>query len=211
MFTLSTLDPLIADRSLLKHPFYQKWSKGELTLDDLKIYAREYYHLVERVPGMVSRVRASADGDSVLPAAIDVNIREETEHIALWETFATSLGITSDELTGHEPSRMVRHAVKSLEDTCARGLDEGVAAMYALEREIPAIARTKQQGLREFYGLSSDDAHAYFNQHLHEDKHLAVWLSVPVDRDRATAAARTSIEAQNEVLDGVCAACGIQS
>lgn len=210
MFTLSTLDPLIADRSLLKHPFYQKWSRGELTLENLRIYAREYYHLVERVPGMVSRVRALADGDAVLSAAIDVNVVEETEHIELWEKFAASLGITSDELTGHEPSRTVRHAVKTLEDTCARGLDEGVAAMYALEREIPAIARTKKQGLGEFYGLSSDDAHAYFDQHLLEEKHLSVWRSVPVDAERATAAARTSIEAQNEVLDGVCAACGIQ-
>lgn len=211
MFTLSTLDPLIADRSLLKHPFYQKWSRGELTLEDLRIYAREYYHLVERVPGMVSRVRDLAEEDPVLAAAIDVNIGEETEHIELWEKFATSLGITSDELRGHEPSRTVRHAVKTLEDTCARGLDEGMAAMYALEREIPAIARTKKQGLSEFYGLSSDDAHAYFDQHLLEEKHLGVWRSVPVDEARATAAARASIEAQNEVLDGVCVACGIQS
>ena len=58
--TLSTLDPFIASMSLLKHPFYQKWSKGELTKGDLAFYAKEYFHLVERIPGIVARVHERA-------------------------------------------------------------------------------------------------------------------------------------------------------
>ena len=42
-----TLDSKIADHNLLDHPFYQAWSTGELPLEALRSYAREYgvFHL----------------------------------------------------------------------------------------------------------------------------------------------------------------------
>ena len=33
---------MIEERSLFKHPFYQVWQRGELTLDALKNYAGQY-------------------------------------------------------------------------------------------------------------------------------------------------------------------------
>ena len=35
---------------LLKHPFYQAWNRGELAIDTLKIYAKEYYGHVAAFP-----------------------------------------------------------------------------------------------------------------------------------------------------------------
>lgn len=208
MITLSTLDSLIASRSLLKHPFYVKWSAGELTLKDLQIYAKEYFHLVDRIPGIVERVGKRVK-DPAFRAKIDENMREEQEHVELWKRFAKSLGINESELVSYEPSPTVVNAVRQLEEVAEQGLEEGIVAMYALECELPKIAATKKQGLCDFYDLTSDDAHIYFDEHLKEEKHLEVWRSMEVSQEAADAAAGLSLDAQNAVLDGVCERCGI--
>src|SRR3989344_5637722 len=120
---LSQLDSLIASRSLLKHPFYQKWSKGELTLGDMRIYAKEYFHLVERIPGIVARVRDRAT-DAKFRAQIEENMHEEQEHVALWKRFAKSLGVSEQELSEHQASPTVIAAVASLESLADEGLEE---------------------------------------------------------------------------------------
>lgn len=205
--TLAFLDDLIASRSLLKHPFYVRWSAGELTRDDLKIYAKEYYHLVQRVPGIVSRVKERAPVQ--MQSRIGENVREETEHIALWERFASSLGISKEELDEYHPCSRVVAAVRLLEELAETSFEDGVVAMYALERELPAIAQTKKDGLMKFYGLSSEDAQAYFDEHLGEEKHLDVWRHVFVPEEQAISSALDSLHAQNSVLDGVCIEAGI--
>jgi pyrroloquinoline-quinone synthase len=208
MTTVLFLDPIVASRSLLKHPFYVKWVRGELSLDDLRSYAKEYFTLVERIPGIVARVRERVS-DPRTRSHIDENIREETEHVELWKRFAASLGISESDLHTHEPSPKLLDAVDELEEIADEGADEGVAAIYALELELPMIAKTKKDGLCKFYALESADAHAYFDAHLGEEKHLAVWREIPVDGKRGAAAARRSMAAQNAVLDAVCDARGI--
>ena len=47
---IQKIDRIIEERSLLKHPFYQTWSAGELTRDALVGYSKEYYQLVKAVP-----------------------------------------------------------------------------------------------------------------------------------------------------------------
>jgi pyrroloquinoline-quinone synthase len=209
MFSLATLDPMIASKSLLIHPFYQKWNRGELTLEQLKVYAREYFYLVQKIPGIVTAVRAHVS-DPVLQMRIDQNIREETEHIELWVRFAKALGISEQELRDYVPSEQVKLAVRALEETVAQGPDEAVAAMYALERELPMIAQTKKEGLERFYNLTSNDAHIYFDEHLNEEKHFAVWMTVPLTETRARPAVEASMKAQIQVLDAVCLHCGIE-
>ena len=208
MITLSTLDPLIASKSLLKHPFYVAWSKGELTLEDLRVYAKEYFHLVERVPGIVMRVKNRVQ-DRDLQKKIEANMQEEAEHVDLWMRFAKSLGISEQELLEHVPSQKVVDAIASMETLAEQGAEEGIVCMYAMEAELPKIAETKKDGLCKFYGLNSEDAHVYFDEHLKEEEHLKVWRTFPVHADRATAAATTSLTAQNLVLDAVCEARGI--
>src|ERR1700745_4474048 len=44
------LDSRIAKYDLLCHPFYKAWSAGELTRDDLREYALDYYRHVEAFP-----------------------------------------------------------------------------------------------------------------------------------------------------------------
>ncbi len=206
--SLSALDPLIVSRSLLRHPFYVAWSKGKLTLEDLRVYAKEYFHLVERVPGIVARVSVRV-ADQNLKNRIRQNMVEEAEHVELWKRFAGSLGIPESELLDHQPSAKVQAAVSSLETLAEQGMEEGIVGMYAMEAELPAIAATKKDGLCTFYGLTSEDAHVYFDEHLNEEEHLKVWRSFDVDETTAQRAVATSLAAQNQVLDAVCEKCGI--
>ena len=209
--TLSALDDLIVSRSLLKHPFYVKWTKGELTLDDLKVYAKEYYHLVKAVPGVVSCVRErTVQRHPEMLKFIDENIVEEKSHVDLWKKFAGSLGISEQELESYQPSAKACEAVEKLKKTAELGFDEGVSAMYSLELELPKIAKTKKEGLCDFYDLTSKDAHVYFDEHLHEEKHLAVWRMVSIDCKKAEEAAVQSLDAQNQLLDAVCDICDIE-
>ncbi len=208
MINLSQFDSVIASRSLLKHPFYVKWSKGELTLEDLQVYAKEYFHLVQHIPGIVQRVYDRVQ-DPMLRTRIERNIREETEHVALWKRFARSLGINESEIVGYVPSQKVQDAVKALEAVAERTTDEGISAIYALECELAQIAQTKKEGLTAFYNLTSEDAHIYFDEHLHEEEHLKVWRLFQVDEAVAPAAVDTSLTSQNAVLDAVCEARGI--
>src|SRR5260370_36323185 len=44
------LETRIAPFDLLCHPFYQAWSAGDLSREDLRQYARHYYHHVKAFP-----------------------------------------------------------------------------------------------------------------------------------------------------------------
>src|SRR5439155_20979030 len=54
----AAIDGKVADRAMLKHPFYQAWTEGRLTLETLRAYARQYFHHVEAFPRAVSAVHS---------------------------------------------------------------------------------------------------------------------------------------------------------
>ena len=208
--SLTQLDDVIRSRGLLTHYFYeQKWNNGELTLEELQKYAKEYYHLAKNVPGIVSRVLAYAERErSDLVPAIEHNVQEETEHIELWKKFAGSLGVSEQELEDHEPHALTKEAVTELQTLADASFEDGVTAMYAMELTIPEIAASKKDGLVKHYDLTSDDAHVYFDEHLNEEEHFSVWRKVEVDPVRGMQVAKASLASQHKVLDGVCEVCG---
>ncbi|PIR53320.1 hypothetical protein COU76_01675 [Candidatus Peregrinibacteria bacterium CG10_big_fil_rev_8_21_14_0_10_49_10] len=59
-----------------------------------------------------------------------------------------------------------------------------------------------------FYGLTGEDAHIYFDEHLKEQDHLNVWLTVDVSPE-VESAVDASLANQNKVLDAVCDVAGL--
>lgn len=205
MQTLSQkMDLLIEEYSLLKHPFYKSWSAGTLTKESLAWYSKEYYQLVKAVPTLAATILANA------PVSVRKEVEgvylEEQEHIWFWEKFARSLDVQTDALQTYAGLEKTHAAVKKMTDA-AVDFASGAAVMYAFEKEIPMISKTKLEWLDEFYGMTSKDATDYFVIHSEADiRHAALWREIldemPEEKHAALLAiAKLSLEGQNEVLD----------
>lgn len=198
------IDELIEQKSLLKHPFYQMWSEGKLSIDSLAGYSKEYFQMVKAVPRFVGAIAKFAPDDML--SEIRSNQAEEQEHIELWPGFAVSLGVSESEIASYAGLAKTNAAVIELSELMT-SLEGGAAAMYAFEKEIPKISHTKLEGLEKFYSITASDATEYFRLHMEADiRHAATWQNildrVPEQRHaELLEIADRSLSAQNHLLD----------
>src|SRR5215469_9668143 len=92
---IAALSAMIEERSLLKHPFYQTWSAGGLTLERLRNYAAQYYRHVEAFPRYLSALHSRSEDLETRQALLENLIDEERgpeNHPELWLRFAEGLG-----------------------------------------------------------------------------------------------------------------------
>ncbi len=176
---LDKIDAAIAEKNLLKHPFYQDWQAGKLSRESLQLYAAQYYRHVEAFPQHLRVLAARAD-ESLRPVVLE-NLAEEENpaapHPKLWRDFAAALGVNEDDITTSPSIPGTQNVVHTFRDICAnRSLPEAVAALYAYEAQVPEIATTKIAGLNRFYGITGEKGTAYFSVHEEADKpHRAAW------------------------------------
>jgi len=200
---IKRIDQEIEKRSLLKHPFYQMWSEGKLSMESLQGYAKEYFSLVKAVPIMVQCLADQSSNESIAE-----NLREEREHIEPWIKFAGALGVKREELENYDASSKTRDSIDKMLSLMGT-FENGIAAMYAYEAEIPEISRSKIDGLAKFYNINNDDAIEYFRIHESVDvKHAAVWRNMLAElsaqkHEDAFNSAVSSLVAQNTLLDAV--------
>ena len=200
---IKKIDQMIEERSLLKHPFYKMWSDGELTLDSLSGYSKEYFQLVKAVPGFMSSIIKQAPAHVV--NELIANQEEEYAHIQPWIKFADALGIKEDELQHYPGLEKTNQSVSNL-SALMNSYESGACAMYAFEKEIPKISQTKLDGLSEFYGITNEQSVEYFNLHTEADiRHAASWRNIlensTSDSEDLIKVADQSISAQNLLLD----------
>jgi len=200
---IKRIDEMIEERSLLKHPFYQMWSDGNLSLDSLTGYSKEYYQLVKSVPSFMTPIIEQAP-DS-LKSELTSNQEEEIQHIKPWLRFASSLGVDEKELEHYAGLPKTIQAVSQL-SSLMNSFEGGSCAMYAFEKEIPKISQVKLEGLAEFYGISSEQATEYFKLHTEADiRHAAAWRKAleqtSSKKEKLFEIAEKSISAQNMLLD----------
>ena len=55
----AAIDAAVEARSMLAHPFYRAWERGELSREALRAYAMQYFHHVEAFPRAVSAVHTN--------------------------------------------------------------------------------------------------------------------------------------------------------
>lgn len=176
---LQKIDAAIAEKSLLKHPFYQDWQAGRLTSEALQLYAAQYYRHVEAFPHHLKVLAVRAD-ESLKPVVLE-NLAEEENpahpHPKLWRDFAGALGVSEDVVASSPSLPGTRHVVQKFHEICAeRSVTEAVAALYAYEAQVPEIATTKIEGLKKFYGITEPKGLAYFEVHEEADKgHRKAW------------------------------------
>jgi len=205
---IERIDYEIEKRSLLKHRFYQMWSEGKLNFDHLQGYSREYFQLVKVVPKFVENIFNMVTNPS-LKRDISQNLKEEYEHIEPWIIFSTAMGVERKDLTTYKGQTETNKAVSTLTRLTELSLEEAVASMYAYEKELPNISRSKIDGLNNFYGVKSHHATKYFEIHEEVDlRHSELWKNIlqtiPKEKQElALSAAINSLKAQNKLLDSV--------
>lgn len=166
---ITQLDAVIERHAMLKHPFYEMWNEGGLSREALAEYAKQYYAHVQAFPTYVSAVHAHTDDIAVRQLLLENLIEEErgeANHPELWLRFAEGLGVDRQDVLGAELLDATRQSVAVMKRLSNQpdGL-EGMAALYAYESQIPEVARTKREGLRDFYGLDDDRSVAFFTVH----------------------------------------------
>jgi pyrroloquinoline-quinone synthase len=193
------LDAAVQRHAMLSHPFYQAWSEGALSLDDLREYSKQYFHHVKAFPRYVSAVHANCD-DLKLRQELLQNLCEEEQgdsnHPELWLRFAEGLGVARESVEEAEPTRATQASVEIFRDLTKNGSYlQGMAALYAYESQIPDVAKTKREGLGDFYGLRDPRAVSFFS--VHEDADV-VHRQVECD---ALVAHAQSVEERQAVVD----------
>src|SRR6185295_1580424 len=217
--TIEVLNQKIDAEHLLKHPFYVAWSKGELSLEDLQSYARQYFTHVRAFPAYLSEMHTRCE-DLASRQTIAANLADEEAtsptHPELWLDFAAGLGVDRESVL----SAQVGPGVQALIDTyrSVARMETGLAAagLYCYEKQIPAVAGAKITGLEANYGLTDASTLQYFRVHQSADvEHAAQWESMlnaeAPDAGEAAEVADRVLNALWKSLDDIYAGCGCAS
>lgn len=212
---LAALEELIARYDLLCHPYYKAWTAGQLTREDLREYATDYYQHVAAFPAYLSALHSRLDDGELRRAVLRNLCAEEIEgrpHSELWLDFAEGMGADRGQIRRREAQPEVRELVDEFRRVSREGSTaEALAAFYAYESQVPRVAKAKANGLAERYGANVKTC-GYFKLHQFADvEHSHVWRELlsaevaarPEQADSALAAAEAAAQALWHVLDGM--------
>ena len=168
MDVLDRLDEARGSINVLEHPFYQRWSAGELSAGELSRYAGEYRHAVVAL-AEASELAAECASDALRPG-LRRHAEQEAAHVALWQQFEHALA--SEPASGDGEAARSDEAQLAQTRTCVRAwsagetLLEDLAVLYAIEAGQPEISATKLEGLSAHYGFTDEGpATEYFRVH----------------------------------------------
>lgn len=163
------LNAKIAEKSLLNHPFYQAWQRGELTRTDLQNYAAQYYFFERDFPRFLSGIHASCphlDVQKVILENLWDEQHGEEAHLNLWIDFVTTLSRSEGSLPLGKRYPETIQLLGEYSFVCMQGLfTEGIVEVYVYEKQVPEIAKVKMAGLKQFYGITDEKALKFFVVH----------------------------------------------
>lgn len=212
---IEAIDTRISQRSLLTHPFYQAWQRGELTKAALADYATQYYFHVDAFPRYLSALHSHTQNPATRRALLQNLVDEEAgrpNHPELWLQFAEGVGASRGAVLAASPEPETVALTETYSGLCRGGsVAAGLAALYAYESQIPAVAGTKIDGLERFYGITEEKSLAYFKVHqeadvVHaaEERRLLEGHLQDADAGDAVASAQQALDALWGLLSGVC-------
>jgi pyrroloquinoline-quinone synthase len=212
---LDHIDRAVAEKHLLKHPFYLAWTRGELTRAALADYAGQYYHHVAAFPTYLSAVHAHCDDLPVRRQLLENLTDEEAgspNHPELWLQFARSVKKDAAAIASSAKSEETANLIDTFRSVCRDGtVAQGLAALYAYESQIPQICESKIDGLKKHYGVNDPADYEYFSVHIEADReHSAAeraMLATQIGPDNFKeigASVHRVLDALWEMLSGVC-------
>jgi pyrroloquinoline-quinone synthase len=212
MVITESIDARVAERHLLTHPFYQAWTAGTLPHHALLEYARQYYAFESRLPGLLRSLAERADAAAAEALLANASDEEDGAHPELWLRFGEALGLDRSAIVDSRPNASTQALVDTYVEATERApAAGGVAAIYAYESQLPAVAEAKIAGLEAHYGFGARrEGLAFFEVHRTIDVHHAAAerriLEATSDEESARAAAHwaeRALEAWWNFLSGV--------
>ncbi len=200
----------VEGRALLSHPFYQRWEAGQLAPAELAEYAVHYRAFEAALPGILAAAaeRLDADGEHRAAALVAQNLADELgrpePHLALFDRFAAAVPRVAP-VAASSPGPAAQALVDTYLDLVAEGPTAALAGLAAYETQAAAIAVTKGEGLRRWYGMDEEGTE-FWDVHAAMDADHGQWAVdalARMDADPATVAraARRAAEAWWSFLD----------
>ena len=168
---------------LLTHCFYQAWTNGSLTKDDLRMYSTQYYKHIEAFPGYLEMLENRLEVGA-LKQAIKDNREDELgalspdkrSHSDIWLDFAAGMGADRSEVESAENLPQINQLVDFFSNTASNGNTiEALAAFCAYESQVPRIAKEKAVGLKQRYGADAKTYKYFSIQSTADIEHTKVW------------------------------------
>jgi len=183
--------------NVLRHPFYEQWTAGALTPEQLARYSGQYRYAVEAIATVSER--AAEDRPELADHAV-----EEREHVAVWDGFVAAAG-------GEAAADATPETAECVYAWSADGdLLSQLVTLYAIEAAQPEISRIKRDGLLSSYGFVDGAGTEYFRvhetldaDHAAQARELLAELAAEADEDRLVAVAESAYRANWRLLDGV--------
>jgi pyrroloquinoline quinone (PQQ) biosynthesis protein C len=193
-----------------RHPFYARWSAGELSAEDLQVFAAEHHHVATTLVDVAHRAVALADG--LLGEQLARHLTERDQELEMWCEFAVASGWprSSAWWFGADPSPETELSAARWTGDAERPLATHLVTLYALETAMADVARPLLDALLGRYGFSRSASVAYFERRLRGDDGAAGLIEaaltglLPVaDPFVLLRQAEVSYRAYWELLDGV--------
>jgi len=211
MDILARLDQTRSACNVLEHPFYQRWSAGQLSAGELERYAGEYRHAVLALAE--ASALAAAEAGPAHAGGLSAHAAEEAAHVELWDDFARAVG-AREATDADGPLAATQACVRAW--TAGESLLEHLAVLYAIEAGQPEISKTKIEGLIEHYGYTAEGpAVGYFTLHERLDREHARQASELIEQlldgrddaeaqtEQMLARAQAALRGNWELLSGV--------
>lgn len=173
MTFIQSLNDKLDALHLLNHPFYQSWNKGHLSLQNLQIYAKEYYHHVSAFPRYISSIHSlclDLETRQVLLGNLIEEEQGEENHPELWQRFAEGLGVARSDLNQGPQLKETQELVNCYFDIVQSDFASGLGALYAYERQTPEVSKSKIEGLKKYYGINDKRSLQFFEVHMEADE-----------------------------------------
>jgi len=202
------VDSALEGRRLLTHPFYQRWEAGELSPAELAEYAVHYRAFEAVLPEVLGAVVDQLMSEAEFDAAelVARNLADELDHpaphLALFDAFAGALPI-APVATGPGPA--ADELAETYRELARRSPVAAIAGLAAYETQAAAVATTKGDGLRRWYGMDAAgtrfwDVHSSMDAD-HGDWAVDALALLGADADEVAACARLAADAWWALLD----------
>jgi pyrroloquinoline quinone (PQQ) biosynthesis protein C len=164
------LDALDETWSPAGHPFMRRWVGGELSADDLRLFAGEHYHAVCALAEVAARAARMADG--LLAEQLAAYAAGQERALSLWLRFAAATGWSGSAWYFGEDPLAETLACAGAWCSQTASLAEHLVSIWAVESALAPLAGAQCEALRRHHGLDHA-ATRYFARRARRGEHDA--------------------------------------